>query len=1733
MVAACLTTALGLGVTVGLAATPAAAVDGPAPAPTTRTVISDVHTDAIATFWDSGQLVLASKADTPALGTRYEADDVWFHVDDDSRMTSWPGGVLSFVAPVGATVWLAPMVQAPDQIWPGFSTEAVTPGTIDGDNTTLTLVGVDGPGDVEAWTTGAFGGVGTRLWSSDEDFKSFTLGRVHMHANWAFTQPGIYELTVRADATAAGVPVTDTTVYTFIVGELPEPVLTTTELSVSATELTVGDAVTLSATVSPAGVEEIQGAVEFRDGATVLGHDPIDDDGAADLTVSGLGIGERTVTAAFVPATTNLATGSTSPSVTITVTDGSGAPFGITGVQASYRPGDTLTAHAAGVTLEPDQRLRWLWRVAGEETHSTGDPADSFSRVVSASDDGYELGLSVWQCAEFDEFCNSIESTMVAQSPWVPITVTDIGAPILAELTSPASVYYGDTATIDVSGRELAPGETLELVQRDPSGPFPDWTNDILHVSEDDTISVFLQAGGDLAVRVIDDSGVAVAQSDPMPVEVLPYEVQVAGVRGVYRPGSALEAQGIVHPENAGLRYRWAFFVPGGMEYRVVEEGSGPDALTAEIPDLTLEHDRGILFFEVLVPLGAPFVETTEWVGASQTNVRVVVQDIDPGQQIFQFQTLGDHYHQGNPISLVLGADPEPAADDQVLWEWLWPGTDWAELPGASGLRHELIAEQSLNGVQIRATLDFAGEEAESVVAGPVTIFNDDHGAPPRQQPAVGGATSYTEGESLALRRELPADGPTVLTGHRWERRAAGSAEWSALDGQTGAELAMGATIADDGASYRVSILTPNGEVAYGPSAPVTVTVTEETATELAIAGVAGSYDVGDVLHARVVGRTLETGQSWRWIIRPIGATISGYVFSGDGSTSEAAQGRLRQLLDVGYDGYEIRARLRQGTSYVTGVDTPWVPLHVPNAAEPITTTFPEGDHYVGEDLLLPLQGRPLAAGETARLAYRYDSPWYVEPTTLAGATLVWRPERSLDATEMVLQVVRDGAVVAQSATFDATVRQREVLVEGIRSVYRVGQTLAATAEVHPVAEALTFRWATLDRETFQFDTIKEGTDATALTLELPMTLDWDGETLYFFAIAHAGTEHEVRAGGWSTRLIVSDADPSEQLFFFEQVSGHYHQGGAINLELVADPELDQTDTITWEWRWPGGGWSPFPAATGAAHQLTAEQALDGVEVRATLHDGATGEALVADAVTIHVDDHGAPDRQIPTIAGGTAVGEGDTVTLTRQLPEGGPTVLTEHRWERQAEGSDEWTVVAGRVAAQLSFSAAAADDGAAYRVSILKPTGEVAYGPSAPVTLSVTAAPDPGPDPGPGPGPGPDPDPDPVPRPPLPSPIASLVPARVLDTRPGTATIDGGDIGAGPLPAGETMVVDVAGRGGVPDGSAAAVLNLTIDQPAGPGFVTVWPCDQPQPWASSVNFDEGWTVANSIITKLSPDGHVCVAASRSTHVVIDVSGFVPSGAGYDAVVPARLADTRAGAASVDGQAVGTGVLEPGEQLVVQVAGRGGVPSDAAAAALNVATTEAPGPGFVTIWPCDQPKPWTSSVNYDTSWTVANAVIAPLAGDGTVCIAAGVNAVHVLVDVTGSFTTRPGIDGFVPARLADTRPSAATIDHLEAGHGPLRPGERLVVHVAGRAGIPDAAGTTMLNVTVTDADAAGYLVVWPCDEPKPGASTINFGPGWTIANAIVARPAPDGTICVESPVATTHVIVDANGYITT
>jgi lysophospholipase L1-like esterase len=251
------------------------------------------------------------------------------------------------------------------------------------------------------------------------------------------------------------------------------------------------------------------------------------------------------------------------------------------------------------------------------------------------------------------------------------------------------------------------------------------------------------------------------------------------------------------------------------------------------------------------------------------------------------------------------------------------------------------------------------------------------------------------------------------------------------------------------------------------------------------------------------------------------------------------------------------------------------------------------------------------------------------------------------------------------------------------------------------------------------------------------------------------------------------------------------------------------------------------------------------------------------------------------------------------------------------------------------------------------------------------------------------------------------LAPARLLETRPGELTVDGAAQGQGRTTAGGVIELLVAGRGGVPPDASAVSLNVTAVGPAGPGFVTVYPCDVERPLASNLNFTSaGVVVPNAVLTPLSDDGKVCLYTLTETDLIVDVNGSFPAASDFIGLAPARLLETRPGELTVDGVAQGDGRIPAGSVVELPITGRGGVPVGASAVSLNVTVVNPSGPGFVTVYPCDVARPLASNLNFTSAGVVVpNAVLTPLSDDGKVCLYT-LTETDLIVDVNGSF---PGL----------------------------------------------------------------------------------------------------------------------------
>jgi hypothetical protein len=350
--------------------------------------------------------------------------------------------------------------------------------------------------------------------------------------------------------------------------------------------------------------------------------------------------------------------------------------------------------------------------------------------------------------------------------------------------------------------------------------------------------------------------------------------------------------------------------------------------------------------------------------------------------------------------------------------------------------------------------------------------------------------------------------------------------------------------------------------------------------------------------------------------------------------------------------------------------------------------------------------------------------------------------------------------------------------------------------------------------------------------------------------------------------------------------------------------------------------------------------------------------------------------------------------------------------------------------------------------------------------------------------------------------------PVRLADTRSTTC-------GCTRLDA-STIRVEIAGRHGVPDDVAAVAVTVTALPTSSAAFVTAYPSRTPRPLASTLNTRTNRVTANSTIVPVGSDGALELYHLVPGDLVVDVTGvFVPAASAtsgrFVAVATRRLVDTR--------EPGGTGPpLRARGELTVPLPA--GVSTDATAVIVNVTSVGDRAPGFLSARPAGTTATATSFLNVDGSGqATAASVIVPVSTAGLTL--SSLTGGHVVVDLIGWFTgpsapssTNGLFRPVTPTRLVDTRL------------------ERPRLHPGGSIEVPmpmDGATSVVTNVTVTDADRAGFVTAFPAGTPKPGTSAVNPA-FWnhTVANTAVTRVSDRGVAYWS--LAGTDLVIDLAGW---
>jgi hypothetical protein len=385
----------------------------------------------------------------------------------------------------------------------------------------------------------------------------------------------------------------------------------------------------------------------------------------------------------------------------------------------------------------------------------------------------------------------------------------------------------------------------------------------------------------------------------------------------------------------------------------------------------------------------------------------------------------------------------------------------------------------------------------------------------------------------------------------------------------------------------------------------------------------------------------------------------------------------------------------------------------------------------------------------------------------------------------------------------------------------------------------------------------------------------------------------------------------------------------------------------------------------------------------------------------------------------------------------------------------------------------------------------------------------------------------------------------------------------AGQLPSGDVAIDGYAVAWSAPDGSRpAAAQPVQLDV-----------ADSPP--AGAQLFKCTIRVADATGACTAPAALPAVSASGWTASFTSDPGFVLASPGsvYTSLAsPQRLVDTR----PTPGVSGAPQVLPPdagGDHgLDVTVAGGGTqVPAGATAVVLNVtavdnrATAQQPGgAGYIRVYPTGSPPTGSVANSYYPNQLTQNLVTVPVGNAGQVHAATSI-PLNLVVDEEGYFAPPPAgttsgagqYVGLPPSRICDTRadqPGVSTNQCNNGGAGGTRGDSRpLPVQVGGVGGVPSSGvSAVVVNVTVADDNAAGYVTAFAHDGSPPATSNVNFNgvsshfagdpcpvavPSGTgcqaIANRVIAPVDSAGAIdLVTVTGGSADLVVDVNGYFT-
>jgi uncharacterized repeat protein (TIGR01451 family) len=265
--------------------------------------------------------------------------------------------------------------------------------------------------------------------------------------------------------------------------------------------------------------------------------------------------------------------------------------------------------------------------------------------------------------------------------------------------------------------------------------------------------------------------------------------------------------------------------------------------------------------------------------------------------------------------------------------------------------------------------------------------------------------------------------------------------------------------------------------------------------------------------------------------------------------------------------------------------------------------------------------------------------------------------------------------------------------------------------------------------------------------------------------------------------------------------------------------------------------------------------------------------------------------------------------------------------------------------------------------------------------------------------------------------------------------------------------------------------------------------------------------------------------ANLNNNSASDVTKVNSAGLRFVPVAPCRVADTRNPNGAFGRPFLGAqttrGFTIPDSAC--------GIPATALAYSLNATVVPKGILGFLTMFPCGQAQPLTSTLNSIDGRVKAGAAIVPASASGAVC-AFVTNDTELVLDINGYFVPSSNASALefyplTPCRLVDTRGATGPLG------GPALVGNtaRSFPILSSSCSVPSTAQAYSLNYTSVPKGTLGFLTTWPTGQAQPLVSTLNAPTGTVTANAAIVPAGTNGDVSV-FVTNDSNLVIDINGY---